>query len=177
MYLKGMKIDKEIISKVKCDYIYLTGYVSLNSKYLINKIEKGIQNSNYNFKTNVVGYMTDFRFFNEELLKTDFMYQLFDKLDNYKFLDRYMLDESWGVKESYGCYTKEHTHKQSNISGVIYLNNHNQELIFPEINQSIKPEKGRFVIFSSFLKHYTKRNLENNNKYAIAFNLKYKTYD
>ena len=172
-----MKIDKEIVSKIERDYVFLTGHVLLDIHYLINKIEKGIQNSNNNFRTNIVGYMTDFKFFNEELLKTNFIYKLFDKLDSYKFLDSYRLDESWGIKEDYGCYTTQHTHKQSNISGVIYLNNHSQKLFFPEINQEVKPKKGEFVIFSSFLKHYTMRNLENKSKYAIVFNLKYRNFD
>jgi hypothetical protein len=172
-----MKINKEIISRIERDYIYFTGHTSLNAKYLIDKIEEGIQNSNNNFTTNVIGHMTDFKFFNEELLKTNFMYQLFDKLETYKFLDGFRLNESWGLKEGYGCYTRKHSHKQSNISGVIFLNTHNQKLIFPEINEEVKPEKGKFVIFSSFLSHYNKRNLENKNRYAIAFNLDYTSYD
>tara|TARA_R100001443_G_scaffold29254_1_gene42465 strand:+ start:703 stop:1224 length:522 start_codon:yes stop_codon:yes gene_type:complete len=172
-----MKINKEIVSKIEQNYIYLIGHTSLNAKYLIDKIEEGIQNSNNNFRTNVIGHMTDFKFFNEELLKTNFIYELFDKLDSYKFLDRYRLDDSWGVKEGHGCYTKEHTHKQSYISGVIYLNDHSQKLFFPEINQEVKPKEGRFVIFSGFLKHYTMRNYESKSKYAIAFNLGYRFYD
>jgi hypothetical protein len=45
-----------------------------------------------------------------------------------------------------------------------------------KINKEIVSKVER-VIFSSFLSHYNKRNLENKNRYAIAFNLKYWTYD
>jgi hypothetical protein len=45
--------------------------------------------------------------------------------------------------------------------------------LFPEIDQTVKPEEGRFVIFSSFLKHEAKRNPIIIPKYGISFNLRY----
>ena len=47
-----------------------------------------------------------------------------------------------------------------------------QELIFPQINQKVKPEKGKFVVFSSELRHKTNRNNSDKNKYALSFNFK-----
>ena len=68
-------------------------------------------------------------------------------------------------------YTKFHNHQGCYFSGVIYLNKHSQVLEFPEINEELKPEKGSFAIFSSFLKHgCSKRNLEEKAKYGISFN-------
>ena len=50
------------------------------------------------------------------------------------------------------------------------MNDHPQKLDFPDINESITPEEGRFVMFSSFLNHKAKRNVVEKAKYAIAFN-------
>ena len=69
----------------------------------------------------------------------------------------------------------KHTHEPSYLSGVLYLNDHYQKLYFPEINQEITPKPGRFVIFSSFLQHQTKRNIKHKSKYAISFNFRHVT--
>ena len=61
------------------------------------------------------------------------------------------MDTAWGYKEDKNSYTILHDHVPSYLSGVIYLNRHKQKLLFPEINQAVNPEEGRFVIFSSFL--------------------------
>ena len=85
------------------------------------------------------------------------------------------MTESWGLIEKFGDYTKRHTHGPNYISGILYLNDHHQKLYFPEINQEITPEKGRFVLFSSFLVHHTKRNTQKKEKYAISFNFQIQT--
>ena len=43
---------------------------------------------------------------------------------------------------------------------------------FKQINQSVKPEKGKFVLFSSFLQHGCKASKSENIKYGISFNMK-----
>ena len=88
--------------------------------------------------------------------------------------ESYSLLEAWGIKEGFGEYTREHCHLPHYISGSVYLNDHPQKLYFPEIKEEVEIKKGRFVLFSSFLKHYTKRNVTNENKYGIVFNFKYK---
>ena len=87
-------------------------------------------------------------------------------------LERFTLTDSWGLIEKFGDYTKQHHHLPSYLSGVLYLHDHSQKLYFPDIKQEITPTTGRFVLFSSFLNHYTKRNLEHKDKYAISFNFK-----
>ena len=47
---------------------------------------------------------------------------------------------------------------------------HNQTLDFPELDISVKPEKGRFVLFSSFLNHGCKISNINKLKYGLSFN-------
>ncbi len=75
-----------------------------------------------------------------------------------------------GCKMNSGGRTVEHNHSPGLWSGVLYLNDHEQTLDFTEINQKIKPQKGAFALFSSFLKHEAKRNLTGGVKYGISFN-------
>ena len=57
------------------------------------------------------------------------------------------------------------------ISGVLYLNNSKQNLLFPQLDIEVKPEVGKLVMFTSILKHQTKLQYNNEKKYAIAFNI------
>ena len=171
-----MKIQQEILSKIERDYFFIVGTIDIDANYFINKIEEGIKSSPLNFKTNVIGQMTEWEFFRGDKKFIGIILKFLDYLDSNKIAkERYFLRESWGVKESFGEYTKEHGHLPSYLSGSIYLNNHTQKIYFPEIKKEIEPKKGTFVLFSSFLKHYTNRNTTNKSKYAIAFNFDYTT--
>ena len=165
-----MQIEKELVGKIQTDYLFLVGKLELDAKYFIDKIKEGTQNSKNNYLTNVVGLMTDWRYFcsDKQFIKT--IYPVLDKLDKYKFLRDYELELAWGLAEGFGGRTKEHNHTPSVISGVLYLNDHDQDLIFPDINEKVKPEEGKIVIFSSELKHKCDRNTMDKVKYAIAFN-------
>ena len=172
-----MKIQQEILSKIERDYFFIVGTIDIDANYFINKIEEGIESSSLNFKTNVVGQMTEWKFFKGDKKFIDIIFKFLDYLDNNKIAkEAYFLKEAWGIKESFGGYTKEHCHLPSYLSGSIYLNNHTQKIYFPEIKKEIEPKKGTFVLFSSFLKHYTNRNNTNKSKYALAFNFDYTTF-
>ena len=58
-----MNIQKEIKSKIERDYFFIEGTVDLDAKYFINKIEEGIKDSPLNYKTNVKGQHTSWKFF------------------------------------------------------------------------------------------------------------------
>ena len=166
-----MIIDKEIVSKIPWDYAFITGIFDIDAKYFKKRIEEGVQSSNINYKTNVVGQHTEWKFFNNDKKFLTLLFQINDYLENLNIkLCGYHLKEAWGLIENFGEYTKKHDHLPAYLSGSLYINDHYQKLYFPEINQEITPQKGRFVIFSSFLQHYTKRNLRDMLKYAISFN-------
>jgi len=168
-----MIVDKEIVSKIPRDYIFITGGFDLDPKYLKQRIEEGVKESNINYKTNVVGKHTEWKFFNNDKHFITLLLQLIDHIENLNIeLERFTLTDSWGLIEKFGDYTKQHHHLPSYLSGALYLHDHSQKLYFPEIKQEITPTTGRFVLFSSFLNHYTKRNLEDKDKYAISFNFK-----
>jgi hypothetical protein len=167
-----MLIEKENTFKIEKDCLFLIGKLNLNTNYFINKINQGVhQSNNNNYKTNVVGLMTSWDYFCEDEKFLKALFPIFDKLDNYSFIKNYYLDTAWGIIEKFGGRTKSHNHIPSIFSGVIYLNDHPQELIFPSINEKVKPEKGKFVLFSSDLIHLAKRNISHKDKYAISFNL------
>jgi hypothetical protein len=167
-----MNIEKEIISKRNVDYLFISGTVDIDSEYFIRKIEEGINNNdNLNYKTNVKGQHTSFEYFMTDKKFHDFILEIMDYLETLSYSFKpYQLKEAWGIKLGYADYSQVHDHFGCYLSGSLYLNNHNQELIFPEIKRSIKPKKGQFVLFSSDLKHYTKKNISEQNKYGIPFN-------
>ena len=168
-----LRTDKEIVSKIDVDYIFMSGTIeNIDSEYFINRINEGISsNDNLSFKTNVKGFHTNFRFFNEDKKFIEILSRILNQLDTLKYQFRpFNLREAWGIKLGLSNYTQPHDHYSQYLSGVVYLNDSKQELIFPEINQKIKPSIGRFVVFSSFLKHHTLRSLEDEYKYAIPFN-------
>ena len=171
-----MEIEKEIISQIERDYLFITGKFNLDYKYFIDKIDSNISSKdNLNYKTNVIGKQTPWNLFNNDEKFKYVLYDIFDYLDGLKNTKGYYLNASWGLREDQGDYTRIHDHLPSFLSGIIYLNKHSQKLYLPEIDQEINPDCGKLVLFSSFLKHYTKRNNINNGKYAIAFNLNYTT--
>ncbi len=168
-----MKLKKITQDKVKVDYLLIEGFLDINSKYFIKEIENGItKDDNNNFNTNVKGYMTSYEYFNNNKNFLKSIYPLFDYLDSLDNIKPYNLSSSWGLKENFSHFTEPHDHLPAYLSGIIYLNNHNQTLIFPELKKEIKPKLNSFVIFSSFLIHQTNRNTTDVEKYAISFNLK-----
>lgn len=164
-----MILEKEIRSKILQDYLFISGKIKINSTYFINKIDSFVENSNYNFNTNVKGFMTSWDFFVGDDNFLEVLIPIMDKLDEYGLL-KFEIKEAWGLREGFAQFTREHNHLPSYLSGVLYLNDHPQKLEFTDINESIVPEEGRFVIFSSFLNHKAKRNTIERCKYAIAFN-------
>ena len=171
-----MKIKKEIISKIEREYFFIVGDIDIDTDYFINKIEEGVKNSSLNYKTNVVGQMTDWTFFKNDKKFIEIILKFVDHIEEGKTVKRgYSLLNAWGVKESCGDYNGDHCHLPCYMSGSLYLNDHPQKLYFPEIKEEVEAKKGRFVLFSSFLKHYTKRNIIDESKYALAFNFQHNT--
>jgi hypothetical protein len=167
---------KQIETKIKKKVFYLEGTMDINSDYFIQEIEKGIINSTNNHLTNVKGFMTSWDYFlHDEKFKEVFI-NLINEVEyhacvNTDTKNKWSLKNCWGIKQVKSNYTLEHDHLPNSISGIIYLNNSKQALIFNEINQKLIPEKGKFAVFSSILKHHTERNLEDVPKYAISFNI------
>ena len=168
-----MKILKHKESKISQNYFFIKGNLDLNCQYFIQKIEEGIKApDNKNFQSNVQGEMTEWRYFCQDYEFAKIASKILDYCEAHNLLDKKVyLANAWGYKETFSNYTKRHSHHPGVLSGLIYLSNVDQPLIFDEINESVVPEAGNFALFSSFLYHQTKsRILDNKIKYGISFN-------
>ena len=172
MLLDAMFIEKHIEKKVLHDYFFISGIVDIDSTYFIEKINQGVSNEdNFNYKTLIKDKMTSWEFFNKDQNFLNILTRFIDTVDKNINMGNYSLKSSWGFSVGYGGQTDFHKHIPSVWSGVIYLNDHDQILDFPEIEQKIKPTKGKFVLFSSFLRHGCIRHRSENPKYGISFNM------
>jgi hypothetical protein len=165
-----MLISKHIQSQYLKNYFLVKGKFEINSKYFIEKIEEGIKDSQMNFKTHVKGFMTPWKYFIHDNEIYNHLFKIFDFIDKNLNAPPYTLVDIWGFKHVTGSKTTEHDHIPSLYSGVIYLTE-GEDLYFPEIKETVKCEPGSFAIFSADLKHGCERNLSNNPRYGISFNL------
>jgi len=169
-----MIIDTHLERKILRNYFFIVGTIKdINVKYFINKINKEVLKDNAkSFTTNVQGKMTYWDSFVNDPEFQKLFFKFRDYVDsNNIFGDRYYkLKDCWGYVLNKKGYTKFHDHLPNVWSGAIYLNDHSQVLHFPEIGASVKPKKGRFVLFSSFLKHGCRTNETNKLKYGLSFN-------
>ena len=168
-----MFVEKHIEKKVLKDYFFISGTVDVDSKYFIEKIKQGVSsNNNFNYKTHIRDKMTSWDFFNQDKNFLKILTGFIDIVDkNIVDLPNYSLQNSWGFSIGNGGQTNFHKHEPSVWSGALYLNDHDQILDFPEIEQKIKPSQGKFVLFSSFLRHGCIRHRNESTKYGISFNM------
>ena len=167
-----MIITKEFNRKVERDYFFIQGILNIDSQYFIQKIKESCASKdNNNYKTNIKGLMTPFEFFKQDQkFLTEVIIPVIDYVDeNYK-LNNYHILDAWGFEVRPKEKTEFHDHQGALWSGVIYLNNCEQPLEFPQIKQKMKPQEGAFCVFNSFLSHGCKRNLDNISKFGISFN-------
>ena len=172
MLIKIMKIEKHIEKKIEIDYFFIEGVVNIDVNYFLKKIENCVNfEENLNYKTSVKGKVTPFQYFRKDPMFLQLIDNFISYLDDNIDLTKYHLEEAWGFKVGNKEQTNFHKHLPAIWSGVIYLNDHEQILEFPEINKQIKPSVGKFVLFSSFLKHGCKKNNTDNFKYGLSFNM------
>ena len=162
-----------IKSEYYCDDNFKPGFLQ-QASYFIDKIEEGCKaDDNNSFKSNIIGGMTNYKFFINDIEFLKLIWQIFDIVDKDVKKEIYSLSNAWGLRNGLSHFTKHHNHIGCFFSGVIYLNKHPQILEFPEINKTVEPDVGSFAVFSSFLNHYCKRNLDNQVKYGMSFNCNY----
>jgi len=141
-----------------------------NSSYLVDQIEKNI-NQELSFQTNVKGSMTDWRFFLRDKYFTNLLKTFLEK-NKIEFNQPLALEDAWGIKIEPEQKTIIHNHLECLAAGILYLNDCDNKIVFPQINTEINIEKNTLLIFSGILDHFTTPVSGKNTKYAIAFNLK-----
>ena len=167
-----MRISKELEKRVQRDYFFIKGHIDIDCNYFIEKIKQGVEEKdNMNYKSNIKGKMTSWNFFNNDSNFIKHIIKFNKHIDKNYDLPAYTLKDSWGFINSPGEKTNFHSHHQAIYSGVIYLNDCQQPLLFKEIEQQINPEAGSFGIFSGWLNHGCDTNDTNNHKFGISFNM------
>lgn len=161
-------IEKHLLRKAFLYEIKL----EIDSDYFINKIEEYLKETNLYYKTNVKGKMTAWQAFNNDENFRKVLDQAINYISKHIHFNKSELESCWGLKLEKGDYTARHNHETSVLSGVLYLNDVQQELIFPDLSINVKPKKGTFIIFTPWLDHMTEINHSDEAKYAIAFNFR-----
>ncbi len=131
-------------------------------------------NPKMNNYTNVRGGMTDWTFFNENLMFRDFIIYLINKhqlthpnIFEY-FLEKKAIDSAWGNEIKKGDSLDFHTH--SCYHGILYLTE-GADLILPELNLKITPEPGNYYIFPPEIVHGFPTYEGELNRYSLIFNV------
>ena len=167
-------MQREIKTYIEQPVFLFVDTIKIDIKYFKQRIEEGIAHeSNRNYQSNVQSKMTAWNFFCDDEV---FIKQIFrpvrDIIEKKTNEGKWKLHNAWGIKQANDERTIDHNHRPSFASGVVYLDDCDQELHFDQIDQVIKPQKGLLVLFSGLLSHYTTRN-KSNDKYALSFNLFY----
>ena len=167
-------MQKEIKTFIEQPVFLFVEKIKIDIKYFKHRINEGIAHeSNKNYQSNVQSKMTAWNFFCDDEV---FIKQVFrparNIIETRTREGKFKLHNAWGIKQSNDEKTISHDHRPSLASGVVYLDDCDQELRFDQIDQVIKPQKGLLVLFSGILNHYTNRN-KSNDKYALSFNLFY----
>jgi hypothetical protein len=171
MLFKDVIIEKHIDRPIEIPSFFIKGKIQIDCEYFIDKIKKEcLENTKYNYQTNIKGLRTGWNFFNHDKNFIIALTELSQYLDDNVKVSPCSLIESWGMELRQFDNTLFHIHKVD-WSGVIYLNSCNQELIFPQIKQKVKPEPGTFALFSGFLKHGCYRKMDEGSKFGISFNM------
>tara|TARA_R110000765_G_scaffold281249_2_gene378557 strand:- start:157 stop:696 length:540 start_codon:yes stop_codon:yes gene_type:complete len=164
-------INNHIEDEVLTEYFFVEGTIDINAEYFIEKIKQGFQeDSNMGFQTNVRDLMTSYNYFNNDEEFSKILPQFIKYIDDRIKFSYYDLQDSWGYCVRTGNKTKFHHHSPALWSGAIYLNDHLQTLDFPAIKRKVKPERGKFVLFSSFLPHGCKKHKHKDTKWGMSFN-------
>lgn len=156
---------KEIIKK--CFIIEYQLEDLKNISYLKEKINSSSFENSY--KTNVKGKMTSWKNFVDDII---FINILNNATKNFNFfnLNKSYLAEAWGNLLKKNEEVKAHSHKDSEICGILYLTDNGPGTHFPEMNMVISEKIGKIVLFSSELIHFVPKITKNINRYTIAFN-------
>ena len=165
-------IRKQLIQKIDTEvFLYYLTLKKINTDYFINEIEKGIKiNSNKNNRTYVQGKMTHWTYFNADQELNKVLDESFKYLKESGLIFNCRISDSWGIKMSKGDETLEHSHGNSNLSGIMYLNDCSVPIKFKEIDYTHTPVKGDLLFFNSMLFHSVPKIKEDITKYALVFN-------
>lgn len=135
-----------------------------------NNLNKDMENY-----TNVKGGMTDWNYFIDKKLFTDFLINLINKHrptnpDMFQFfLEKYIVSDAWGNEIKKGDSLDFHTHDC--FHGILYLTE-GCDLILPELNIKLTPKPGDYYIFPPEILHGFEKYQGEQNRYSLIFNIR-----
>lgn len=135
-------------------------------------IEKNI--SDLSYKTNVLGKMTDWKFFVDN---KKFHNILKNSMDMCTFVDAKLmyLHSAWGNILQNNDEVKPHSHQPALLSGILYLTENGPGTNFPDFNMILKEKIGKIVFFNSEINHFVQKTNLIEKRYTISFNFNYST--
>jgi len=166
-------LNKYIEKKIQVPIFFAECSIDITDikDYFISKIEENINSKeNNNYITNVKGKMTSWNLFANDQNFHKILDKGTEQIGKFIKLPRSYLANAWGIKIEKGNETIFHNHRENEFSGILYLNNTELPIHFPELNIYIVPKTGTFLFFSAILNHGTDVNKSEESKYAIAFN-------
>ena len=164
-----MPINKLIKTELKRPALFIETKLDVDANYFISEINRMLEIKNLDFVTNVKGQMTDWKAFNNDENFQKTLAKAYGKLSKH-LSGPFTLQDSWGIKMQGSAQTTSHNHARFDYAGVLYLNNSNQPLVFPELDVEVIPREGVFVVFNGFIFHEAPHEQLTDPKYAIAFN-------
>ena len=131
-------------------------------------IEKNI--SDLSYKTNVLGKMTDWKFFVDN---KKFHNILKNSMDMCTFVDAKLmyLHSAWGNILQNNDEVKPHSHQPALLSGILYLTENGPGTDFPDFKKTTEEKIGKFVLFHPHSLHGVKQSSLKEKRYSLAFNL------
>jgi hypothetical protein len=134
----------------------------LDDLSFVNDFKTLIDNniSNWSYKTNVNGKMTNIDFFckncNEHI--------------KYFTQNTIALIEAWGNILEGDEEVIPHIHYGSKVCGILYLTEGGPGTYFEQFNKTVEEKIGKIVFFSPEAKHGVVKSNLNNKRYTLAFN-------
>ena len=171
MLNKHMQITKDVQRKLLREYFFIKGKINIDCNYFKEKMKIGFdENENLNYRTNVKGKMTSFKFFVNDKKFQKMVGEFNMYIDKYQNFHPYGIQDAWGFTTEPGEGTVPHDHLCL-WSGVVYLNKCDQPLVFKEIDEQVDPEEGSFALFSPWLLHGCEPNTDTVVKWGMSFNM------
>lgn len=138
---------------------------------LKKKIKEKVKESSLNYKTNVKGFFSGFDSLKED---QDFFKFIISIKESIKCFTNcsFTIADCWGNILRKNDEVIEHTHDNSDFSGILYLTENGPGTYFSQYNLLIPEKIGRFVLFSPILKHSVKKIEEDIERYTLSFNAK-----
>jgi len=143
----------------------------LDDLSFVNDFKTLIENniSDWSYKTNVKGKMTNIDFF----CKNDILRNIFTKCNEHlKYFSKNTIGliEAWGNILEGNEEVVPHTHYGSRVSGILYLTEGGPGTYFEQFNKTIEEKIGKIVFFNGEVMHGVSKSNLINKRYTLAFN-------